>query len=120
MSSMQKQAEYIVGIGASAGGLEALQEFFKAVPLKTGIGYVVIQHLSPDYKSLMDELLARHTKLPIKKAVDGMLVEPDTIYLIPPRKIFQYFMVSYCLRTRDRAVVSFCLLTSSSVHWQMT
>lgn len=91
LSSMQKQAEYIVGIGASAGGLEALQEFFKAVPLKTGIGYVVIQHLSPDYKSLMDELLARHTKLPIKKAVDGMLVEPDTIYLIPPRKNLSVF-----------------------------
>lgn len=87
----QKQAEYIVGIGASAGGLEALQEFFKAVPLETGIGYVVIQHLSPDYKSLMDELLARHTKLPIKKAGDGMVVEPDTIYLIPPRKNLSVF-----------------------------
>ncbi len=87
----QKRAEYIVGVGASAGGLEALQEFFKAVPLATGIGFVVIQHLSPDYKSLMDELLARYTKLRILKAQDGMLVEPDTIYLIPPRNNLSIF-----------------------------
>lgn len=86
-----KGAEYVVGIGASAGGLEALQEFFKAVPLNTGIGFVVIQHLSPDYKSLMDELLARYTKLRILKAQDGMLVEPDTIYLIPPRNNLSIF-----------------------------
>ena len=86
-----KGAEYIAGIGASAGGLEALQEFFKAVPLKTGIGFVVIQHLSPDYKSLMDELLARYTKLPILKADDGMLVEPDKVYLIPARKNLPIF-----------------------------
>ncbi len=84
-------AAYIVGIGASAGGLEALQEFFKAVPKITGIGFVVIQHLSPDYKSLMDELLARYTKLRISKADDGMLVEADTIYLIPPRKNLSVF-----------------------------
>ncbi len=84
-------AAYIVGIGASAGGLEALQEFFKAVPQNTGIGFVVIQHLSPDYKSLMDELLARYTKLRILKAEDGMLVEADTIYLIPPRKNLSVF-----------------------------
>lgn len=89
--STQPGAEYIAGIGASAGGLEALQEFFKAVPLKTGIGFVVIQHLSPDYKSLMDELLARYTRLPIKKAEDGMLVEPDTVYLIPARKNLSIF-----------------------------
>jgi two-component system CheB/CheR fusion protein len=89
--SAKPKADYVVGIGASAGGLEALQEFFKAVPLNTGIAYVVIQHLSPDYKSLMDELLARYTRLAIKKAKDGMLVEPDTIYLIPPRNNLSIF-----------------------------
>jgi len=86
-----KNNNYIVGIGASAGGLEALQEFFKAVPINTGISFVVIQHLSPDYKSLMDELLARHTKLQIEKAQDGMVVNPNTIYLIPPRKNLRIF-----------------------------
>lgn len=86
-----KVAEYVVGIGASAGGLEALQDFFKAMPLETGLGFVVIQHLSPDYRSLMDELLARYTQIPIKKVKDGMPVEPNTIYLIPPRKNLSIF-----------------------------
>ncbi|MBK9292597.1 MAG: PAS domain-containing protein [Bacteroidetes bacterium] len=83
--------EYVVGLGASAGGLEALQDFFKAVPHNTGLAFVVIQHLSPDFKSMMDELLARYTKLPIRITTDGMQVEPDTIYLIPPRKNLTIF-----------------------------
>lgn len=86
-----KKAEYVVGIGASAGGLEALQDFFKAAPADSGLGFVVIQHLSPDYKSLMDELLARCTNMKILKAVDGMLVEANKIYLIPPRKNLSIF-----------------------------
>ncbi|MCO5170927.1 MAG: PAS domain-containing protein [Planctomycetes bacterium] len=74
----------VVGVGASAGGLEALQRLFEQAPLDAGLAYVVVQHLSPDFKSLMEELLARHTRLPIRRVVDGMLVEPDRIYLIPP------------------------------------
>jgi len=76
----------VVGIGASAGGLEALQEFFKRLPENLGAAYVIIQHLSPDYKSLMDELLARITDLPIHIATDSMKIRPDEIYLIPPRQ----------------------------------
>jgi two-component system CheB/CheR fusion protein len=75
-----------VGIGASAGGLEALEHFFDHLPRDTGMAFVIIQHLSPDFKSLMDELLARHTRLPIHLVEDGMLVEPDHVYLIPPKK----------------------------------
>jgi len=81
----------VVGVGASAGGLEALQEFFKNMPLKTGLSFVVIQHLSPDYKSLMDELLARETSIPIQIASDGMPVQEDNIYLIPPRNNISIF-----------------------------
>ena len=77
---------HVVGIGASAGGLEALERFFKAVPDHSGLAYVVIQHLSPDFKSLMDELLGRHTRLPIHRVEDGMVVEADHIYLLPPKK----------------------------------
>ncbi|MEM6391463.1 MAG: PAS domain S-box protein [Planctomycetota bacterium] len=76
----------VVGIGASAGGLEPLEQFFNAVPLDTGMAFVVVQHLSPDYPSLMSELLARHTKLPIHRVEDHMAVAGDAIYLIPPRK----------------------------------
>jgi two-component system CheB/CheR fusion protein len=78
------QAFSVVGIGASAGGLEALQRFFERVPTDSGLAYVVVQHLSPDFKSLMEELLRRHTAVPIQRVVDGVTVEPNVIYLIPP------------------------------------
>jgi hypothetical protein len=77
----------VVGIGASAGGLEALERFFDSLPQRTtGMAFVVVQHLSPDFKSLMDELLSRHTSLPIALAEEGMQVEPDHVYLLPPKK----------------------------------
>jgi two-component system CheB/CheR fusion protein len=76
----------VVGIGASAGGLDALERFFDNLPGSTGMAFVIVQHLSPDFKSLMDELLARHTKLPIHLVEDGMVVEGGHVYLIPPKK----------------------------------
>ena len=77
---------FVVGIGASAGGLEALEKLFEAMPADTGMVFVVIQHLSPDFKSLTDTLLARRTAIPIRQAENGMPVEPDVCYLLPPRK----------------------------------
>jgi two-component system CheB/CheR fusion protein len=77
---------YVVGVGASAGGLEALESFFSPMPSDTGMAFVVVQHLSPDFRSVMDELLARWTQIPIHRVVDGMQVEPNAIYLIPPKK----------------------------------
>ncbi|WP_437288923.1 chemotaxis protein CheB [Sorangium sp. So ce406] len=77
---------YVVGIGASAGGLEALERFFDNIPKESGMAFVVVQHLSPDFRSLMDEILGRRTELPIHLVEDGMLVEPDHVYLIPPKK----------------------------------
>ncbi len=82
---------YYVGIGASAGGLEALGEFFKNSPNNTGLTFIVIQHLSPDFKSLMDELLARHTKMDVIVAKDGIEAKPNKVYLIPPRKNLSIF-----------------------------
>lgn len=76
---------HIVGVGASAGGLEALEHFFANMPAQNGMAFVVVQHLSPDFKSLMDQLLGRHTQMAIRRVEDGMPVEADTIYLIPPR-----------------------------------
>jgi len=81
----------VVGVGASAGGLEALQEFFKNTPDDPGVAFVVIQHLSPDYKSLMDELLARHTQMDIHRVKDGTGLKANHIYLIPPRKNMTIF-----------------------------
>ena len=64
--------QVVVALGASAGGLEALQDFFKSMPVDSGFAFVVIQHLSPDYKSMMDELLARHTRMKIHIVEDGI------------------------------------------------
>ena len=80
------QPDYLVGIGASAGGLEALQALFKHMPSDLGASFVVIQHLSPDFKSMMLELLSKHTDMPLKNVTDGMVLEANTIYLIPPKK----------------------------------
>ena len=62
----------VVGVGASAGGLEALGEFFETLPKDSGMAYVVIQHLSPDFKSFMSEILQRGTSIPVQPAQDGM------------------------------------------------
>ncbi|MET0795620.1 MAG: chemotaxis protein CheB [Polyangiaceae bacterium] len=93
---------YVVGIGASAGGLEALEHFFDNVPTKTGMAFVVVQHLSPDFKSLMDEILARRTPLPISLVEDAMVVEKDHIYLIPPKKEMIISGGRLLLSERDR------------------
>ncbi|WNM56668.1 chemotaxis protein CheB [Candidatus Nitrospira allomarina] len=84
MTDAPSNAFPIVGIGASAGGLEALCRFFSTLPDNSGMGFVVIQHLAPDRESLMPELLARKTSLPIHVAADETLVEPNHIYIIPP------------------------------------
>ena len=75
----------IVGIGASAGGLAALETFFDSMPPDSGMAFVVIQHLSPDFKSLMDDLLSRHTKMDIHRVTSGIPLKPNSIYLIPPK-----------------------------------
>ncbi len=76
----------VVGIGASAGGLEALQQFFKHLPADCELSFVVIQHLSPNYKSTMDQLLSRATALPVLQIENNLKIEPGRIYLNPPEK----------------------------------
>jgi two-component system CheB/CheR fusion protein len=76
---------FIVGIGASAGGLEALQRLFDGMQPGCGMALVVVQHLSPDFESVMGELLSRHTDLEVIRAENGMEVRPEAIYLMPPK-----------------------------------
>ncbi len=82
---------HIVGIGASAGGLEAIETFFKNMPANSNLAFVVVQHLSPDYKSLMVELLTKKTDMPVHRAENGMQVLAGNIYLIPPKKNLTIF-----------------------------
>ncbi len=77
---------YVIAIGASAGGLGALERFFDALAIDSGAAIVVIQHLSPDHKSMMDNLLARHTKMPVLMAENGLAIQANHVYLIPPGK----------------------------------
>ena len=74
----------IVGLGASAGGLEALAQFLAHVPEGSGLAYVVVQHLDPTHKAMLAELLQRATAMPVREAAQAMQVEPDTVYVIPP------------------------------------
>ncbi len=92
---------FCVGIGASAGGLEALEQFFKNMPNDSGLSFVVVQHLSPDYKSLMVELLSKHTQMMVYRAEDGMTILPNCIYLIPPKKNMTVFHGKLFLTEQD-------------------
>jgi len=73
----------IVGVGASAGGLEAFTQFLKTLAPWTGMAYVLIQHLDPSHESALTELLAKATEMPVSQVTDAMLVEPDHVYVIP-------------------------------------
>ncbi|HEX5681245.1 MAG TPA: chemotaxis protein CheB, partial [Desulfobacterales bacterium] len=76
----------IVGIGASAGGLEALELFLKHVPEGSGMAFVIVQHLDPTHKGMMVELLQRTTRMPVVQVRDRQTVAPDRVYVIPPNK----------------------------------
>jgi len=83
---MGKKEITIIGIGASAGGLEALQVFIANLPLESSMAYIIAQHLSPTYKSLMVELLQKGTNLKVLEASDGTNVEANTVYICPPNE----------------------------------
>ena len=82
---LTKEPHHIIAIGASAGGMEEINSFFDHTPLD-GVSYVIVQHLSPDFKSRMAELLARHSKLVVKEAENEMTVQSNQVYLIPNDK----------------------------------
>ena len=86
MRSNRKQPSHIVGIGGSAGGLEAFEDFFRRMPEDSGMAFVVVQHLDPTHKGMLPELLQRYTNLRVIQIEDGMQVEPNTVYVIPPNK----------------------------------
>ena len=79
--------KYIVAIGASAGGLEAIHEFFDHMPESSSFSFIVIQHLSSDYKSLLVELVAKHTHMKVFEAAHDMLIQQDCVYIIPNNKL---------------------------------
>ncbi len=86
--TLRKSYFPIVGIGASAGGLAAFEAFFSAMPADTesGVAFVLVQHLSPDHKSLLVDLVKRYTRMDVYEVIDGMEVQPNCAYIIPPNR----------------------------------
>src|SRR5690242_19175943 len=87
----------VVGIGASAGGLESLKEFFGAIRPNSGLSFVVIQHLSPTRESYMAEILRKHTKMQVVEAKNNLTVEPNSVYTIPPNQFLKIEQGRLCL-----------------------
>lgn len=84
-SSVNLHPNCIVGIGASAGGLEALQQFLTFLPSNTGMAFVIIQHLAPDHKSMLADILGKYSAMPVTEIRNDMRVEKNHIYMIPPK-----------------------------------
>src|SRR5205823_10000367 len=83
-SSLRADSFPVVGLGASAGGLDAFRRLLAALPTSTGMAFILIQHLDPTHASMMVELLAGHTPMKVQQAADGMPLESEHVYLIPP------------------------------------
>lgn len=96
-----KEPVRVVGMGASAGGLEALERFFERADTEMAVAYVVVQHLSPDHKSLMADILGKRTRLPVTEAEDGVVLEPGRVYVVPARK--NLVVEGRFLRLKERA-----------------
>src|SRR5688572_17193951 len=85
-SASGKKDFLVVGIGASAGGIKALREFFAGMPSDSGMAFVVILHLSQEHKSSLSEIIQRETKMPVQQVTETVKVEPNNVYVIPPAK----------------------------------
>src|SRR3972149_1485792 len=83
----------IVGIGASAGGLKAIELFFKAMTAgkQSGMAYIIVQHLDPEHKSILSELVGKYTQMDVHVIEDGMKVQPNCVYIIPPNCNMAFF-----------------------------
>ena len=99
----QGQSFPIVGIGASAGGLEAFEQFFSHVPQNIGMAFILIPHLDPGHASMMTELLRRVTNLKVDEAQDGVKAQPDHVYVIPPNKEMSLYHGTINLETLKKA-----------------
>src|SRR5579872_4767272 len=77
----------VVGVGASAGGLEAFKRLLKAIPESSGMAYILVQHLEPNHESMLPEILQKNTPIPVEEVTDKVHVVPNHIYIIPSNKL---------------------------------
>ena len=96
----------IVGIGASAGGLEAVTELLSSLPAASGMAFLLVQHLDPHHASMLVEILTKKTAMPVREASEGMIVEPDHLYIIPPNTSMRIARGRLTSRQRDETAGS--------------
>jgi chemotaxis response regulator CheB len=109
----------IVGIGASAGGLEAFTKLLEQLPPDTGMAFVLVQHLAPKHESMLTELLSRTTSMPVNEVMDGMTVESNHVYVIPPNADMAILQGVLRLFPRPEGHGnSTCRLITSCVRWR--
>jgi two-component system, chemotaxis family, CheB/CheR fusion protein len=92
----------VVGVGASAGGLEAFKRLIRSIPASSGMAFILVQHLEPNHESLLVEILQKSTSIPVQEVTDNVHVEPDHIYIIPTNKLLTAYDGRLRLRVRPR------------------
>src|SRR2546430_17542958 len=93
----------VVGIGASAGGLEAFTHLLEHLPLDTGMAFVLVQHLDPTHQSMLTDLLSKATQLPVSQVTNGIAIEPNHVYIFPPNS--DMFLADLTIMLRPRSIV---------------
>ena len=110
----------VVGVGASAGGLNAFQRFFEGLPDQPGMAFVLVQHLAPHHESELPELLQNHTRLKVAQVKKQTKVKPNRVYVISPGKSLSIESGTLQLSTRSNPAASERLSISFSVRWPKT
>ena len=103
----------IIGIGASAGGLESFELFFKTMPADSGMAFVLVPHLDPGHASMLSEILQRNTTMPVHEAKDKVNIQINHVYIIPPNKDMSIFHGKLQLSPPEHARGMSCLLYTS-------
>ncbi|WP_442857258.1 chemotaxis protein CheB [Burkholderia sp. PAMC 28687] len=107
---------FVVGIGASAGGLDACRKLVEALPPRTATAWIFVQHLDPAHESLLVSLLTGHTRMTVMQAADGMLVEPEHLYIIAPGTYYPSPTECYAVPFHKHVTARGCPLTSCCIH----
>ena len=84
---LPERTRLIVGIGASAGSMDAFKVFFSKMPSDTGMAFVIVQHLDPAFESILPSIIGNYTRMPVQAAADGAVIGPNTVHIIPPNAI---------------------------------
>ena len=120
LASHPRERFPVVGIGASAGGLDACRKLLDALPAGNGMAFILVQHLDPTHESMMVDLLAGHTSMTVRQATDGMPIERDHLYVIPPGAYLSVGDGALHLLAPRRVTARACRSTSCCTRWRRT